>query len=98
MNFFCKLLAPRASFVQDMTPDERRLMQEHAAYWKEWLGRGNVVAFGLVADPRGAFGVGIVDFESEADARSFADGDPTIRSGLGFQVEVLPMPMGVVRG
>ncbi len=98
MNFFCKLLPPRATFVMDMTEAEMRLMQEHAAYWSAAAGRGEVVAFGLVADPAGAFGMGIVEFPTEADARAFTDGDPTIRSGQGFVFEVHPMPMGAARG
>lgn len=97
MTFFCRLLPPRASFGQDMTPAEGQLMQEHAAYWKEWMGRGHVVAFGVVGDPRGVFGIGIVEFGSEADVHAFTGGDPTIRSGQGFDFEVLPMPLGVVR-
>jgi uncharacterized protein YciI len=97
MNFFCRLIAPRLTFVQDMSADEARLMQEHAAYWKEWMIRGHVLGFGLVADPAGAYGMGVVDFDSAADARVFADGDPTIRSGRGFAMEVHPMPMGFVR-
>ena len=97
MNFFCKLLPPRSTFLQDMTPEEGAVMQGHAAYWKEWLARGHVIAFGVVADPAGPFGMGLVEFESESAARAFTDGDPTIRSGLGFHIEVLPMPFGVVK-
>ena len=74
MTFFCKLLPPRAGFLQDMTPAEGQLMQEHAAYWKEWMGRGHVVAFGVVGDPAGVFGMGVVEFDGEADARAFTDG------------------------
>lgn len=96
MDFFCKLLPPRPSFAQDMTPDEMQIMQAHVVYWREALARGNVVAFGMVADPRGAFGIGIVRFETEADARAFTDEDPTIRSAAGFRFEIAPMPRGVV--
>jgi uncharacterized protein YciI len=95
MNFFCKLNPPRPDFAQTMTEAEASLMQQHAAYWTEWLAKGHVVAFGLVADPAGAFGVGIVDFPSEAEARSFTDADPTIQSGAGFRFDVYLMPMGV---
>ncbi|MDQ4044022.1 MAG: YciI family protein [Chloroflexota bacterium] len=73
-------------------------MQAHARYWQDWLAKGHVVAFGLVGDPRGAFGIGIIDFESEADAQAFTDSDPTIQAQQGFAFEVLPMPFGVVRG
>lgn len=96
MNFFCKLLPPRPTFAQDMNADEGALMQRHAAYWSEAITRGNVIAFGFVGDPKGAFGMGIVQFDSEADARAFTDGDPTITSESGFEFEVLPMPLGVV--
>ncbi len=51
----------------------------------------------MVGDPKGVFGIGIVELESEADVRAFTAGDPTIRSGQGFDFEVLPMPFGVVR-
>ena len=96
MNFFCKLLPPRPSFAQDMSPEERALMQQHAGYWQEWVGKGHIVAFGFVADPAGAFGIGILDFASEADVRAFTEGDPTIQAAAGFRFEVHPMPMGVV--
>ena len=95
--YFCRLIAPRPTFLADMTPAERVLMQEHGAYWREWLGRGHVVSFGLVADPAGAYGVGIVEFDDEASVRAFADGDPTIRSQQGFRFDIQPMPFGAVR-
>lgn len=95
MNFFCKLSPPRPSFAQDMTPAEAGLMQRHAAYWQEWIGKGHVVAFGFVADPGGGFGMGIVEFPGEADARAFTEQDPVILSQQGFSYEVSLMPMGV---
>ena len=95
--FYCRLNAPRPSFVQDMSPEEAAIMQAHGAYWRGYVEKGNVVAFGLVADPAGAFGVGLVEFDDAAQAREFADNDPTIKSGRGFSFDVLPMPMGVVR-
>jgi len=48
-TFFCKLVPPRPSFAQDLSEAERKLMQEHAAYWREWMEKGHVVAFGVVA-------------------------------------------------
>jgi uncharacterized protein len=96
MNFFCKLIPPRPSFAQDMTEAEGRLMQEHATYWRAWMDRGNIIAFGVVADPSGVFGAGMVDFESLEAVEAFTAGDPTIQSQSGFAFEVHPMPFGVV--
>ncbi len=96
-SFYCRLNAPRSTFVQDMTPEEREIMRNHGNYWRGFLDKGNVIAFGLVADPTGAFGVGLVEFPDLDQARAFADEDPTIKSGRGFSFDIIPMPMGIVR-
>lgn len=95
-SYFCKLTAPRVTFLRDMSADEVALMQAHGAYWKDWMARGHVVSFGMVADPAGAFGAGFLEFEDEAAVQAFTSNDPTIRSGKGFRMEVHPMPMGIV--
>lgn len=95
-TFFCRLVPPRPSFGQDLSEAERKLMQEHAAYWREWMQRGHVVAFGVVADPAGAFGVGIVEVDDDAVVQDLTSHDPTILSGLGFRFDVYLMPRGAV--
>ena len=95
--FFCKLLPPRSDFVQTMTADEGLLMQEHAAYWKRVMDRGLTAAFGLVADPAGAFGVGILTLPDDGDARALTLGDPTIKANVGFSYQIYPMPRAVTR-
>jgi hypothetical protein len=88
--FFCRLIPPRASFMVDMTPGERDVMQRHAAYWRELLGQGKVIAFGPVADPKGAWGLGIVSVRDEQELRELQAKDPAL--GLGMRYESLPMP------
>ena len=95
-TFFCKLIPPRPTFPQDMSQAEAKLMHDHAAYWRDWMSKGNVVAFGPVGDPAGAYGIGIVQFADDASVRSFAAADPTIKGGAGFRVEIHPMPRGVI--
>jgi uncharacterized protein len=92
--FFCKLIAPRPTFAQDMSGEEAALMQEHAVYWTDWMAKGRVVTFGLVADPTGAYGIAVVEVDDEAEVRSLTGNDPTIRSGRGFRFDVYPMPLG----
>ena len=93
-TFYCRLNAPRATFGQDMTPDEMRLMQAHAAHWRGselWPG---VLAFGVVGDPAGVFGVAVVEAGDESRLRAVLDADPVIRAGTGFSWDVHPMPFG----
>jgi uncharacterized protein YciI len=90
-HFFLKLVAPRPSFATDMNDAERRMMHAHFQYWKERQDRGEVIVFGPVFDPAGSFGMGVIVAASEAAARSFADNDPAMTSGIGFRCEIHPM-------
>jgi uncharacterized protein YndB with AHSA1/START domain len=94
--FVCRLVPPRPSFAIDMSAAEAEMMQQHAAYWSEKLARGVAIVFGPVADPKGAWGLGLVRAADEAEVRSLRDGDPAIRSGFGFSYEILPMMRAVL--
>ena len=80
-----------------MTEAEANGMQQHAVYWRAWMAKGNVVTAGVVADPAGAYGIGVVEFEDDAGVRRFTENDPVIRAGLGLRYEVYPMPFGIMR-
>ncbi|HEX5959621.1 MAG TPA: YciI family protein [Rhodanobacteraceae bacterium] len=95
--YFCKLVPPRAGFASDITPDEAAVMQLHALYWKELIDRGQrVFALGLVLDPAGAFGIGVLEAEDEAAMLALTDHDPAIEAGIGMHYEIHPMPRGVM--
>jgi len=95
-TFYCKLIPPRVTFLQDMNDGERQLMQQHGAYWHGCMQRGKAVVFGVVADPAAAFGVGIIEVEDEVEARALTAADPVILSGRGFRYEMHEMPRGAV--
>ena len=95
--FFCKLVPSRTTFLQDITPAETDAMGRHAAYWKRLIEQGaRVFALGLVLDPAGAFGVGVVEAEDLAAMRALTDGDPAITAAIGLHYEIHPMPRGVM--
>lgn len=94
MNYyFYKLIPPRATFPADMTPEEREMMQRHAAYWGEQIKKGNTVLVGPVADPSGSFGLGILRLEDPNDLDGLVAHDPAILANAGFRSEVFPMPL-----
>jgi uncharacterized protein YndB with AHSA1/START domain len=95
--FLCRLLAPRPTFAFDMTPEERAIMQEHGAYWRTLLREGSAVVFGPVADPKGAWGLGVIRAADEAEVRRLESQDPVILSRRGFSYEVLPMLTAVYK-
>ena len=89
-HFFLKLVPPRPTFPQDMSEEERNIMNKHAEYWRELMKKGIVIAYGPVMDPRGTYGIGIVEAENEEKAKSIAVNDPAPLSGLGHY-EIYPM-------
>ena len=95
-TYFCKLLGPRPTFPQDMTPAEAQAMERHAVHWRSWMEKGSVVAFGPVADPAGTYGMLILEVEDEAAAQSLVQADPVIVANIGFRFEMYPMPRGAV--
>jgi len=89
--FLLRLIAPRPTFAQDMTADERALMDRHATYWRGKLGDGVAIAFGPVLDPNGPWGLGLIRARDEAEVRAFEAGDPVIVADRGFRYETLPI-------
>lgn len=72
-------------------------MGQHALYWKGLVeGGARVFALGLVMDPAGAFGIGIVEIDDEAAVRELTENDPAIKANVGLRYEIHPMPRGVM--
>ncbi len=76
MSFFLKLNPPRASFMMDMTPEERSVMEKHVAYWQPYVNDGTVVVLGPVMDPNGGYGIAVVQVDNEAHLRTLIANDP----------------------
>lgn len=76
MNFFLKLNPPRTSFMQDMTDEEKLIMQRHVAYWKPYVANGTVIVLGPVMDPGGGYGIAVVEVESEDSLKKLIADDP----------------------
>ncbi len=95
-HFFLKLIPPRPTFATDMTADERAAMQAHADFLASLAERGPEIAFGPVFDPKGAWGMGIVEAADEAEARAMMAEDPVVTAGIG-RYEVCPMRLSIVR-
>lgn len=90
MHFMVKYPPKRPTFAQDMTEAEREIMGRHVAYWTGLMNRGHVLVFGPVLDPGGAYGLGIIEVDSEDQLHGFFQDDPAIQAGL-MNIEFYPM-------
>jgi uncharacterized protein len=95
-HYFFRLIPPRPTFPHDITAEEKRLMDEHALYFRQQFEAGKVLLYGPVLAAGGAFGLGILEVDSEQEARQFAEGDPSVRAGLN-RFEIHPMRVSAAR-
>jgi hypothetical protein len=86
--FFLKLNPPRPSFATDLSDEEREIMQKHVTYWSAYVNDGIAIVLGPVLDPKGVFGVAIVEVENEKQLNEIVAGDPA--NGLN-KYEIYPM-------
>ena len=92
--FLFKLLPPRADFAQTMTAEEQSAMAEHMEYWQRLLHDGRVVVYGPVADPEGAWGLGVLRAADRAEVLAIGDADPSVTAGVNT-FEVLEIIGGI---
>jgi uncharacterized protein len=92
--FLLKLIASRPTFPMDMTDRERKIMGDHVAYWTGLRDAGVAVAFGPVLDPKGVWGLAVVEAKDETSVRSLIPSDPAYKGGIGTY-EVIPMGLGL---
>jgi uncharacterized protein YciI len=59
-----------------MTPEETKLMQQHAEYWASQFPNGTVLVIGPVFGASGSFGMAVLETATEEEARTLANNDP----------------------
>lgn len=95
--FHLRLNAPRPTFPFDMSEGEKTAMAAHAAFWRKRAEENIALVVGPVFDPKGAWGMAIVETENEAEAEALGQGDPVILADLGFSYDVSPIPSIILR-
>src|SRR5215831_15424957 len=86
--FFVKLNPPRPTFVMDMNDAERNIMLQHVEYWRILTEQGITIVYGPVFDPKGGYGVGVIQVDNDDQLKNIISNDPA--QGLN-QYEVYPM-------
>lgn len=81
-SWLIRLIPPRPTFADDATPAEQALMSQHLAYWKDLNDKGICEFGGPVLDPKGVYGILVVQAATEDDARAMANADPSVKGGL----------------
>lgn len=93
-TFVLRLKAPRPGFAQSLNDAELQIMGQHAAHWRPYLERGEMIVFGpVLTDDNDSFGLAVVETDDEPALREHAAADPVITSGTA-EFEIGHMPRG----
>jgi len=79
-TFVLRLIAPRTNFAQSLTDSELEIMNRHAAHWRPYLERGDMVVFGPILTDETSYGLAVVETDDEEALREFAAQDPVVTS------------------
>lgn len=96
-TFVLRLIAPRPNFAATISDSERAVMDRHAAHWRPYLDRGDMVVFGPVLTDNDSYGIAVVETDDEQALREFAAQDPVVTTGTAA-FEVGRLARGTVRG
>jgi uncharacterized protein len=95
-TYVLRLIAPRPNFAETLTEDEREVMNRHAAHWRPYLERGDMVVFGPILTAEDSYGLAVVETDDEDGLREFAAQDPVVTTGTA-KFEFGRMAAGHVR-
>jgi uncharacterized protein YciI len=96
-TFVLRLIAPRPKFAETLTDSERQIMDRHAAHWRSYLERGDMVVFGPVLTDDDSYGLAVVETDDEHALRRYAAQDPVVTTGTAA-FEFGRLAAGHVRG
>jgi uncharacterized protein YciI len=90
-QFLLRIEPTRAGFtLQNMNAEEARLAAQHFQYLKSLHDSGKLSLAAQAFDPKGFWGIVIVNAPDRETARALLDGDPMVKANT-FRGEVIPL-------
>jgi uncharacterized protein YciI len=95
-HFLYRLYPSRPSFNSDQNESEKEIMQQHIEYWKDLANRKNAIVYGPVFDPKGVYGIAVIEVNNEEEAEEIAKNDPAVLFKI-CTCELMPMQVAMAR-
>ena len=92
-HFLYLVRPPRITFIEDSSPDEDEIVENHFEYLKELLEKKKLVIAGPCAD--GSFGIVVFKADSDEEAQQIMENDPAVRARL-FSAELHPFHLSLL--
>jgi uncharacterized protein YciI len=89
-QFLLRVEVVRKDFTfQNITPDEMKIAGAHMAYLRSLEAEGKLTYAGQVFDPKGLWGITVVNAPAAEAAEALLEADPAVKAGF-FRGEVIP--------
>ena len=97
-QFLLRIEPVRAGFtLQNMTEEEQKTAVAHLAYLKGLFAEGKLTVAGQAFDPKGFFGIIVVNAPDMESASALLHGDPLVKANV-FRGDVVPFRSVLERG
>ncbi|UOQ44943.1 YciI family protein [Halobacillus salinarum] len=93
-EFVYTIQSERPNFIDSMTEEESDVMSDHFDYLKALLEEKKLVMAGPCLD--GAFGIVIIQSETEEAARELMENDPSVKAGV-MKAELHPYRVSLLQ-
>jgi len=95
-HFLYKLNPLSPIFYSDQNVEEKRIMQLHTQYWMELKDKTKIIVYGSVFEPKGVYGMVVIEVENDEEANYIAKCDPAVSSKL-CNYDLTPMLIGIAQ-
>jgi uncharacterized protein YciI len=96
--FLLRMEPVRSGFtLQNMTAEETQLANQHFAHLQKLFADGKLTYAAQVFDPKGLWGIVVVNAADLESAQAILNSDPGVKAGL-FRGEAIPIRVVLERG
>jgi uncharacterized protein len=96
-HFLIRIEPVRATFTDDATPEEAKVMGEHFQYLKQLLADGKLVMAGPAETGECPFGLVVLEVSDQAAAEEIMKNDPSVKAKI-MRGNVYPFTLSLMKG
>ncbi|MHA2062275.1 MAG: YciI family protein [Candidatus Kariarchaeaceae archaeon] len=97
MNIYAIITPSRKDFITNPREEDSQIMSEHFLYLKKLLEEGKLYLAGPTLIEEDPFGLYIFDTETEEEARTLLDNDPSVKAGIQIVTDFRPIRLSLTR-
>lgn len=95
--FYARIKPYRSDFITNPNDEENEVMRDHFQYLKKLMEEDKLFMAGPTLIDEDPFGLLLLMVESEDEARSLLEEDPSVKSGIQVIADLRPIRLSLTR-